>query len=260
MHPYHCIHMFVLFPYSFPLFCVFSVFILFLFCFFLLPVPILISFFPSYRTYGDLECVNYCFPTNLIPEVAVSGAEYCGRVFRDIGVNPIATWVLNNTRSNDTADYLTFFVTAESIINNFNTLGFTDLTIASFCVDAALTLLCRYVYPTCDPAFRVPTYDPICRRGCYTLEDFLCKDFFIGLRIAIAGNLLDVSTIDPPLCDPLEDTEGGGAPMCINTLDGGELSFSTSSSSTGPVVYVNACHSTLHSFLTTVCKSKRSTL
>ena len=177
----------------------------------------------SSSTYGDLDCINYCFPTQYLPAEARPGAQYCGRVFAEIGTDPIPTWVLNNTRSNNTGNYLQFFGTAQGIFANFNNLGLTGLAVTGFCQEAALELLCRYVFPTCDPAFRMPTYDPICRRACYTLEDFLCKDFFIGLKIAIQNQILDVSTIDPPLCSPLSDTEAGNAPLCISTLDGGEL-------------------------------------
>ena len=177
----------------------------------------------SSSTYGDLECINYCFPTQFLPVEAQPGAQYCGRVFAEIGTDPIPTWVLNNTRNSDTGEYLKFFITAQVIFRDFNGLGLTGLAVTGFCQQAALKLLCRYIFPTCDPAFTSPTYNPICRRACYTLEDFLCKDFFIGLKLAITNQILDVSTIDPPLCSPLKNTEAGNAPMCLSTLDGGEL-------------------------------------
>lgn len=42
------------------------------------------------------------------------------------------------------------------------------------------------------------------------------------LKQAIQSNLIDVSIIDPPLCDPLEDVEAGNTPDCISASDGGE--------------------------------------
>ena len=127
-------------------------------------------------------------------------------------------------------DYLTFFGTAAAILGDFQSLSALVLEqgvpLYSYCQQEALKLLCRYVFPTCDPAFREPTSQAICRKACFTLEDFLCKDFYIVLKLVIQANLIDTSVIDPPLCGPLDDTEAGNVPDCISTLDGGGWSLS----------------------------------
>lgn len=171
---------------------------------------------PPRSTFGDLQCTPYCFPDN-------DTAGFCGALFAGIGSPP---YVLNLTRSNNSQDYLKFFTTAAGILSNFQTLSALVLDrgvpLSSYCQLEALKLLCRYVFPTCDPAFREPTYQPICRRACLTLENFLCSDFFVVLKGAIQSNLIDTSIIDPPLCEPLEDVEAGGVPDCISASDGGE--------------------------------------
>ena len=177
---------------------------------------------PPRSTFGDLQCTPYCFP-------GVDAAEFCGALFAEIGSPP---YVLNLTRTTNSADYITFFATAAGILDDFQTLSALVLDrgvpLSSYCQQEALKLLCRYVFPTCDPAFREPTYQPICRRACLTLENFLCSDFFVVLKGAIQSSLLNTSIIDPPLCGPLEDVEAGGVPDCISASDGGECHQPTS--------------------------------
>ena len=168
-------------------------------------------------TFGDLQCTPYCFPA------VVNPAEFCGALFARIGSPP---YVLNLTRTNNSLDYITFFATAAGILSDFQTLSARVLDqgvpLSSYCQQEALKLLCRYVFPTCDPAFREPTYQPICRRACLTLENFLCSDFFVVLKAAIQSGIINTAIIDPPLCDPLEDVEAGDVPDCISSSDGGE--------------------------------------
>ena len=169
-----------------------------------------------HSTFGILICTPYCFPPSVTP------AEFCGTLFAGIGA---PDYVLNLTRTSNPGDYLTFFGTAAAILGDFQSLSANffeqGVPLSSYCQQEALKLLCRYVFPTCDPAFREPTYQAICRKACFTLEDFLCRDFYIVLNLAIQAGLIDTSVIDPPLCGPLNDTEAGNVPDCISTLDGG---------------------------------------
>lgn len=88
-----------------------------------------------------------------------------------------------------------------------------------YCTEAVIPLLCRYTFPTCDPAYRMPTYQPICRRDCEVVRDFLCREPWAAMLRLLA--LLDFQYLDQPDCDPLRNTEAGDSPMCINTLNKG---------------------------------------
>ena len=143
-------------------------------------------------------------------------------MFAAIGQNPTPKWVLNFTRSGNPGDYLSFFGVAGQVIGGIGGGSSSSVPISDVCIEQALVLLCRYVFPTCDPAFVNPTYQPICRRACFTLQDFLCREFFKQLGLAIQAGLLEGSIIDPPVCGPLMDNEAGNAPDCISTLDGGK--------------------------------------
>jgi len=48
--------------------------------------------------------------------------------------------------------------------------GLNQFQAPEHCFRAAIPLLCRYSFPTCDPAYRTPTYQPICRRDCDTQQ------------------------------------------------------------------------------------------
>lgn len=91
------------------------------------------------------------------------------------------------------------------------------------CFLAAVPLLCRYSFPTCDPAYRVPTYQPICRRGCEIVRDFLCREPWREMIRLL--DLLEFDYLDSPDCAPLGDTEAGDSPMCIDTLNKGRGSL-----------------------------------
>lgn len=99
--------------------------------------------------------------------------------------------------------------------------GLQDFKAPEHCFLAAIPLLCRYSFPTCDPAYREPTYQPICRRDCAIVRDFLCRDAWTAMLMLLS--LLEFDYLDPPNCDPLENTEGGDTPMCIGTLNKGSL-------------------------------------
>ena len=88
------------------------------------------------------------------------------------------------------------------------------------CIAKAIPLLCRYSFPTCDPAFKIATYQPICRRDCEVMRDFICRDPWAALIRLIL--ILDLSAIDQPDCEPLRAPNAGEAPTCISTLEVGE--------------------------------------
>lgn len=95
--------------------------------------------------------------------------------------------------------------------------GLQDFKAPEHCFLAAIPLLCRYSFPTCDPAYEQPTYQPICRRDCVVVRDFLCREAWQAMLMLLS--LLNFDYLDTPNCDPLEDTEGGDSPMCIGTLN-----------------------------------------
>ncbi len=91
-----------------------------------------------------------------------------------------------------------------------------DFKSTSECIDLAVPLLCRYSFPTCDPAFVEPTYQPICRRDCHAAQFFLCREPWMQMEELI--RVLELTVIDQPNCEPLSNPEAGTAPMCITTV------------------------------------------
>ena len=100
----------------------------------------------------------------------------------------------------------------------------SHLTVHKQCLDVLLPFVCRWVFPTCDPAFNVSVEQYICRRGCEILTNFVCNEVWMTV-IAQAG-ILDFLSVSVPICDFLERSNGGEAPDCIDTLDGGECIIS----------------------------------
>ena len=143
------------------------------------------------RTYGNLTCGKY-----------VSGG-FCQDI---LGIFPE---VLTNLSRSDQ-------------IGGSNSIDMIISVLAGaspYCQVAAIPLLCRYTFPTCDPAFDIPVYQPICRRDCEIVRDFICPEpWQIMLQLL---SLLDFGVIDQPDCGPLRYASAGNAPMCISTLDGG---------------------------------------
>ena len=96
----------------------------------------------------------------------------------------------------------------------------SKLIVHKQCLKVLLPFVCRWVFPTCDPAFNVSVEQYICRRGCEILTNFVCNEVWMTV-IAQAG-ILDFLSVSVPICDFLERSNGGEAPDCIDTLDGGE--------------------------------------
>ena len=95
----------------------------------------------------------------------------------------------------------------------------TSFNASERCVELAIPMVCRWIIPTCDPAFRVPTYQPLCRYDCEILRDFVCRkpweEMLEFLHI--------LQSPDTPDCSPLTNTVAGDAPMCVATTRTGEL-------------------------------------
>lgn len=88
------------------------------------------------------------------------------------------------------------------------------------CLQQAIPLLCRYSFPTCDPAYNIPVYQRICRRGCEIIRDLICPEPWQQMLRVLS--VLDLGgAVDTPDCGPLEYANAGMPPMCISTLDGG---------------------------------------
>ena len=87
------------------------------------------------------------------------------------------------------------------------------------CLDALVPFVCRWVFSTCDPAFNKPVEQSICRRACETLTIFVCPE--VSKVILEQASIIDFMVLSPPKCDGLINANGGDAPDCIDSLDGG---------------------------------------
>ena len=94
------------------------------------------------------------------------------------------------------------------------------LTVHKQCLDVLLPFVCRWVFPTCDPAFNVSVEQYICRRGCEILTNFVCNE--VWTTVIRQAGILDFLTANVPICDFLARSNGGEAPDCIDTMDGGK--------------------------------------
>lgn len=146
-----------------------------------------------FRTYGNLTCEPY----------------YAGGDCQTI-LEVYPSVVTNFSRSDQ--------IFARHIVDRI-ILTLYEFRASEECIHNAIPLLCRYSFPTCDPAYSIPVYQPVCRRDCEIVRDFLCKEPWQQMVQLI--NILNLSVIDQPNCGPLKYANAGAAPMCISTLDGG---------------------------------------
>lgn len=102
----------------------------------------------------------------------------------------------------------------------YNLLTTSQLTVHKQCLNVLLPFVCRWVFPTCDPAFNVSIEQYICRRGCEILTNFVCNEVWLAVLSQV--NNLDFLSVNIPICDFLKRSNGGEAPDCIDTLDGGK--------------------------------------
>ncbi len=144
-----------------------------------------------YSTYGNNTCDPY-----------ISGGP-CQSVL-EIFPTVVTNWSRSNQR---TARYAN-----DRILQTLDTFKSTQE-----CIKLATPLLCRYSFPTCDPAYEIPTYQPICRRDCLAAQHFVCREPWLQMEELI--RVLELTVIDQPNCVPLENPNGGGTPMCISTVD-----------------------------------------
>ena len=131
--------------------------------------------------------------------------------FQSIFDYPVKTAV---SKSHDTTRELE---NTASLIYLF--LSSSQLTVHRQCLKVLLPFVCRWVFPTCDPAFNVSIEQYICRRGCEIFTNFICNE--VWSAVISQSNNIDFRSVSIPICDSLEHSNGGEAPDCIDTLDGG---------------------------------------
>ena len=154
---------------------------------------------------GNLTCEAY------------NQVGFCSQYLQPLG----ADIIVNYSRVDNQNDYTG---TATQLYEALQ--GLTQAGIAhQKCLDFLIPLLCRYVFVTCDPAYNTSVdfvYQPICRRGCDIVSLFVCPAVWQLLLQQLS--IVEFDVVDAPLCDPLENANGGDAPDCIDTTDGGKLS------------------------------------
>ena len=160
----------------------------------------------SFRGYviGNLTCEAY------------NQVGFCSQFLEPLGANII----VNYSRVNDQTGY-----TATANVLNRALVNLAQAGVAhEKCLDVIRPLLCRYIFVTCDPAYDTSVdfvYQPICRHGCDVISLFVCPAVWQILVQQLA--ILEFGVLDAPLCEPLENANGGDVPDCIDTTDGGEL-------------------------------------
>lgn len=152
-------------------------------------------FLPPPVTYGNLSCENFttsgrCYPT------------LRGHVV-----------VINYTRGNQ--------VQASAFIDYF--LAGVLRSAPARCLERVLPLLCFYAFPTCDPAYSIPVYQPICKWDCEIVRDFYCKAIWADFVLFLESGVIQLGVLDQPQCDTIRFSNAGTAPMCISTQDGGYI-------------------------------------
>ena len=135
-----------------------------------------------------------------------SGSELCAPFLGPLGANII----VNHSRVFNMTQYVQ---TAELLQGVLNRVAHKK------CIEMIVPLLCRYVFVTCDPAFNDTVYQPICRRGCDTVSLFACP--IVWDLLTSQRSILQFGILDTPTCGPLDNANGGDAPDCVDTTDGG---------------------------------------
>lgn len=112
--------------------------------------------------------------------------------------------------------------------DQFHASAYIDLFVGAVlsapkpCLDRVLPLLCFYAFPTCDPAYSIPVYQPICKWDCEIIRDFYCETIWLYFINYLKSGVINLGVLDPPECDTINFSDAGAAPMCISTQDGGE--------------------------------------
>lgn len=159
------------------------------------------------------DCMYILHATYLFIEIACLTYKPVGicQDFQSIFDHPVKIAVNTSHAGNISASQRTSFI--------FHHLLTSELTVHKQCLNVLLPFVCRWVFPTCDPAFNVSVEQYICRRACEILTNFVCNEVWLYILSQI-GNLRFLA-VNIPICDFLERSNGGDAPDCINTLDGG---------------------------------------
>lgn len=146
------------------------------------------------RVYGNLSCEYY------------TSGGFCERV-----IPPNLPVLTNHTRgpqSHVKTDLDKIFYVLDSFGSSYQ------------CSSKAIPTLCLFSFPYCDPAYSTAIYQPLCRRDCEIMRDFICPLEWIQMQ-NLEG-VIDFGTIDPFNCSLLSYSNAGEPPMCISIFDGGK--------------------------------------
>ena len=111
--------------------------------------------------------------------------------------------------------------TSELTAEIFYNLLKSRLAVHEHCLNVLLPFICRWVFPTCDPAYNISVEQYTCRRTCEILTNFVCNE--VWLFILSQLEILHFGSVGVPVCDDLDRVNGGDVPDCFDTLQGGEL-------------------------------------
>ena len=109
--------------------------------------------------------------------------------------------------------------TSERTAAIFYNLLTSRLSVHKQCLTVLLPFICRWVFPTCDPAFNVSVEQYTCRRTCEILTNFVCNEVWLIILSQLEN--LHFLGVNVPVCDNLDRVNGGDVPDCIDTLEGG---------------------------------------
>ena len=151
----------------------------------------------NYRNSRDISCVSH-------------GPNRVCENFSSTYYDHPVTFAVNTSRYGNISTYQNIFRTY------YNFLLSDALSVNKKCLDALIPFLCRSIFITCDPAFNQSVEQRICRRACETISTFVCPEV---TTVVMKQNFSALK------CDGLMYANGGDAPDCIDSLDGGWCIF-----------------------------------
>ena len=152
-----------------------------------------------YRNSRDILCVSY------------EPSGICKNFFSTYYNHPV-TFAVNTSHYGDISTYQDTFTFYNYFLSDV-------LSASKRCLDALIPFLCRRIFSTCDPAFNQSVEQRICRRACETLTVFVCPE--VTTVVLEQSSNLNFMMLGAPRCDGLMNANGGDAPDCIDSLDGG---------------------------------------
>ena len=152
----------------------------------------------SYRDTKNIVCESYNATGFCQGHLAILGGQL--------------KYARNTSRANNFSDYEASATVLYDLLTN-------RLPTHQKCLDIIIPFLCRWVFSTCDPAFNVPVVQRVCLQGCLQLSTFECGRLWVLVLQQLS--ILDFGILDTPVCDNLSPSNGGDAPDCIDSIDGG---------------------------------------